>query len=79
MENVKILIVEDNEDLTFTLSKVLKKEGYKVFTANSGEEGIAIFKKEIVDLILLDLKLPKMNGIDVLKQIKDTILIFSFS
>ena len=72
MENVKILIVEDNEDLTFTLSKVLKKEGYDVFTANSGEEGIAIFRKEIVDLILLDLKLPKMNGIDVLKQIKDT-------
>lgn len=71
MENVKILIVEDNEDLRFTLTNVLKKEGYKVFTANTGEEGVACFRKELVDLVLLDLKLPKMSGIDVLMQIKE--------
>ena len=71
MTDVKILIVEDNEDMAFTLSKVLKKEGYQVFTANTGEKGLEIFEHELIDLVLLDLKLPKINGIVVLKRIKD--------
>ncbi len=71
MKNSKILIIEDNQDLLFTLKNVLTKEGYKVFTVESGEEGIEIFKKELIDLILLDLKLPKMDGIEVLKNIKE--------
>jgi DNA-binding NtrC family response regulator len=72
MDNVKILIVEDNEDLTFSLLKVLKKEGYKVFAANTGEEGVEIFRKELIDIVLLDLKLPKMGGIDVLMKMKES-------
>jgi two-component system response regulator AtoC len=71
MDNVKILIVEDNEDLSFSLMKVLKKEGYAVMTADTGEEGISIFRNELVDLVLLDLKLPKMGGIEVLQQMKE--------
>jgi two-component system response regulator AtoC len=71
MDNVKILIVEDNEDLSFSLMKVLKKEGYAVMTAGTGEEGISIFRNELVDLVLLDLKLPKMGGIEVLQQMKE--------
>ena len=67
----KILIVEDNEDLVFTLSKVLKKEKYDVFTADTGEKGLEILRKELIDLVLLDLKLPKMNGLDVLSQMKE--------
>ncbi len=71
MDNVKILIVEDNEDLSFSLTKVLKKEGYTVMTAGTGEEGVSIFRNELVDLVLLDLKLPKMGGIEVLQQMKE--------
>jgi len=71
MDNTKILIIEDNEDMAFTLSKVLKKEKYKVFTASTGEEGISIFQKELIDLVLLDRKLPKMGGIDVLVKMKE--------
>jgi DNA-binding NtrC family response regulator len=71
MENVKILIVEDNKDLAFTLSRVLKKEGYKVLTAETGEKGVDTFRKELIDLALLDLKLPKMDGLEALKHFKE--------
>lgn len=71
MNSANILVIEDNEDLSFTISKVLQKEGFKLFTAKSGEEGLLLFRKEIVDLLLLDLKLPKMNGLEVLSRIKE--------
>lgn len=71
MNSANILVIEDNEDLSFTISKVLQKEGFKPFTAKSGEEGLLLFRKEIVDLLLLDLKLPKMNGLEVLSRVKE--------
>lgn len=71
MVKARILIVEDNEDLAFTLSKVLKKEGYEVNIAGTGEDGIHLVQKEITDMVLLDLKLPKKNGIEVLHKIKE--------
>jgi len=71
MDNIKILIVEDNADLVFTLSRVLKKVGYQIFTADTGEKGLSIFRKELIDLVILDLKLPKIGGIDVLTQMKE--------
>ena len=70
MNKAKILIIEDNEDLAFSLSKVLKKEGFTIFMSTTGEEGIAVLQKELIDIVLLDLKLPKMNGIDTLIQMK---------
>jgi len=71
MENINILIIEDNEDLSFTIQNVLKKSGYKVKRVSSGEQGLEIVKKELIDLVLLDINLPKMNGIKVLENIKD--------
>jgi two-component system, NtrC family, response regulator AtoC len=71
MNPANVLVIEDNEDLSFTISKVLQKEGYRVFTAKSGEEGLPTLRKELVDLILLDLKLPKMNGLEVLSKVKE--------
>ena len=71
MNSANILVIEDNEDLSFTISKVLQKEGYRVFAAKSGEEGLPTLRKELVDLILLDLKLPKMNGLEVLSRAKE--------
>jgi len=66
----KILIIEDNEDMGFTLANVLKKQGYETFTATTGEDGLEIIHHELIDLVLCDLKLPKMSGLDVLTQIK---------
>jgi DNA-binding NtrC family response regulator len=71
MNVANILIVEDNEDLAFTIAKVLQKEGHTVFKAKTGEEGLIALRKELVDLVLLDLKLPKMNGLDVLTKIRE--------
>lgn len=70
MIDAKILIIEDNEDLGFSLSNVLKKEKYKVNWQKNGEAGLETFQMELFDLVLLDLKLPKMNGLKVLSEIQ---------
>ncbi|MBM3257957.1 MAG: response regulator [Candidatus Nealsonbacteria bacterium] len=66
----KILFIEDESTLQKTLGEVLTNEGYQVVSALDGELGLRTAKKEKPDLILLDLILPKMNGFDVLKNIK---------
>ncbi len=71
MTEAKILIIEDNEDLVFSLTKVLQNEDYQVVSASSGEKGLEILQKDLIDLILLDLNLPKMNGLDTLTRIKE--------
>ena len=66
----KILFVEDEPNLQKTISEVLVQEGYKVFAAGDGEEGLKIAKQEKPNLILLDLILPKKDGFEVLKELK---------
>ncbi|MBC7186953.1 MAG: sigma-54-dependent Fis family transcriptional regulator [Calditrichaeota bacterium] len=66
-----LLIVEDNCDMCQTLADVLRREGYSVRTAYTGEEAIQIVEKYPVDLVLLDLRLPKMDGLQVLAHIKE--------
>ena len=66
--NERILIVDDEEDLTLGYSKCLSKVGYEIKTANSGEDAIALLREEIFDLIFLDIRLPKMDGLEVLKK-----------
>lgn len=71
MSKANVLIVEDNEDLCQTLADVLRKEGNKVRTCYNGEHALAILKKDIIDLVLLDIKLPDYNGIKILETIKE--------
>ncbi len=66
-----ILIVDDDEVMQQTLSDVLKKRGYEIFVANSGNEALSVIKKYIIDLILLDMRLPDVDGLEVLKKIKE--------
>lgn len=66
----KILIIEDEEFLSEMYKLKFKKEGYDVFMADNGDEGIAIAQKENPDLILLDLVLPKMSGYQILEKLK---------
>lgn len=66
-----ILIIEDNKDMCLTLADVLKKKGHEVMTAFSGEEGLHLLNKRLIDLVLLDIKLPEMDGIKVLEKIKE--------
>lgn len=72
MSKANILILEDNEDLCQTIADVMRKEGNKVHTAHTAEQAFALLHKDIIDLVLLDIKLPDVNGIKVLEQIKET-------
>jgi len=69
MEN--ILIVDDEKSLLDLLAVVFKKEGYSVKTAISGPKAREILEKEDVDLVITDIKMPQMSGMDVLKFVKD--------
>ncbi|MEM7438740.1 MAG: phosphate regulon transcriptional regulator PhoB [Pseudomonadota bacterium] len=66
----RILIVEDEASQLELLSYNLTVEGYEVFKAESGEEGLLILKEQEVDLILLDWMLPQVSGLEVCRQIK---------
>ena len=66
----KILLIDDEADILRVLSMSLRADGYRVVTAASGEEGLELFKRESPDIVLTDIKMPGMDGIEVLKQIK---------
>ncbi|MCK6639268.1 MAG: response regulator transcription factor [Bacteroidia bacterium] len=66
----RILLVDDEPDIIEFLSYNLKKEGYHVFTALTGEEGIAVARKETPHLILLDVMMPGIDGIEVCKELR---------
>lgn len=68
----KILIADDNKQLVSVLSEYSKKEGYKVFNAFDGSQALDIFKKESIDLILLDVMMPKKDGFEVCREIRRT-------
>ena len=66
-----ILIVEDNTDIHNLLKEVLEKEKYRVVDSYSGTEALMLLEREKVDLILLDLMLPGLNGEEIIKKVKD--------
>lgn len=66
----KLLIVDDDKDVIETIKERLLREGYEVSVAFDGEEALLKVKETNPDVILLDLMLPKLNGFEVLKEIK---------
>lgn len=67
---IKILIAEDEHFLVTALKDNFKAEGYEVETASNGEEAVAKIKKEMPNIVLLDLLMPKKDGFYVLQEIK---------
>ncbi len=66
-----ILIVDDERNYPLILSAVLQEEGFETLTANSGQEALDILSQSDVDLVLTDMKMPQMDGIELLERIKD--------
>ena len=70
MANKKILIVDDDQGILNLFTSALEDEVDSIFTAQDGEDGYKIFEKENPDLIILDIMLPDINGVELLKKIK---------
>ena len=69
--NGKILIVDDEDAIRRNLTRFFEKKRYHVLTASDGAGGLEACRRHIVDVALLDLKLPDMDGMEVLKHIKE--------
>jgi len=67
----KILLVDDEQDILDFLSYNLKKEGFQVYTALNGKDAITLAKKEIPHLIVLDVMMPEMDGIDTCRELRE--------
>ena len=65
----KILIIDDEEIVTKSIKKLLVKNKFEVQTANSGHEALEMAKKEKFDLIIADIRMPGINGVDTIKNI----------
>ena len=70
MANEKILVVDDDTNICELLRLYLTKEGYQVTTANDGEEGLDKFNQVKPDMVLLDVMMPKMDGLEVCRRIR---------
>jgi DNA-binding response OmpR family regulator len=67
----RVLVVDDEPDFIELLREFLTAKGYEVIAASNGEEGLRKVKEERPHLILLDVRMPKMNGLEVLKQVRE--------
>ena len=67
----KILVIEDNKDVNAMLSEILAEEGFEVFSAYTGTDGLKEIKKNQYDLILLDIMLPFKSGDEILKEVRE--------
>jgi DNA-binding NtrC family response regulator len=70
VQSARILIADDEDGIRFLLRELLTKEGYQVEESKDGEEAVAKVRQNDFDLAILDIKMPKLDGIEVLKQVK---------
>jgi CheY-like chemotaxis protein len=70
-DKLKVLVVDDNEDLLATLSLILRGYGFSVTTAYDGESAVDTFRLEDFDVILMDVVMPHMNGVEAFRAIRD--------
>ncbi len=68
---LSVLVVDDDENIRLVLSKALEKEGYRVSTAKSGEEALSILQRSFFHVVISDIMMAEMNGIELLHQIKE--------
>ncbi|NIA07031.1 MAG: response regulator [Actinobacteria bacterium] len=71
MKPEKVIVIEDEADILEVIEHNLAREGYRVLSARDGQEGLRLIKKEGPDLVLLDLMLPGLDGIEVCRKLKE--------
>ncbi|CAA0080163.1 Response regulator PleD [BD1-7 clade bacterium] len=65
----RILIVDDSPTETFKMEEILTRKGHQIWKASGGEEGVALAKKELPDLVLMDVVMPGINGFQATRQL----------
>jgi DNA-binding response OmpR family regulator len=70
MQNKRILIVDDEKDITYTFKIGLEQQGFEVITYNDAELALSQFKENSFDLLLLDIKMPKISGFELYRRLK---------
>jgi len=68
--NFSVLLVDDESNILKSLTRLFKKDGYKIFTAESGEQALALVKSVEFDLVISDMRMPGMSGVDLLENVK---------
>lgn len=71
MKQETILVVDDNREIVFSISELLRYEGYRVVNAYNGLEALEVLEREEVDLILLDVMMPSLNGLSALMKLRE--------
>lgn len=71
MNEIKVLLVDDEEEFVTTLGERLRLRGIKATTATSGEQALELFHSDLPDVVVLDLMMPGLGGLDVMKRIKE--------
>src|SRR5512140_3082253 len=71
MRKIRVLVVDDEHLIRWSLEQNLKKQGYEVLTAGNGEDALKMVRDEQPDLVLLDIQLPGITGLEVLEKIKE--------
>jgi DNA-binding response OmpR family regulator len=66
----KVLVIDDEQGIRALLDTLLRRKGYDVIVAESGEKGLECFRRERPDVLVLDLKMPGMDGLTVLRQVR---------
>ena len=72
MEQINILVVDDEKEIADLVEIYLVSDGYKVFKANNAKEGLEILDKEEIHLVLLDIMMPGMDGLEMCRKIRET-------
>ncbi|WP_310260491.1 response regulator [Fictibacillus barbaricus] len=70
MMSAKILIVDDQYGIRILLNEIFQKEGYKTYQAANGVQALSIVEKDRPDLVILDMKIPGMDGLEILRRVK---------
>jgi DNA-binding NtrC family response regulator len=71
MEKMRMMLVDDEERFLTTTQKLLAKKGFEVFTAVSGAEALDLLEKKNIHVVILDVKMPGMDGIETLREMKE--------